>query len=84
VQQRDIMFMLAGFENVRHINDEEVDSRPVCHADWLETPPTAMLPVIPDIEIEFFIENCKLTKLGMSSARIAKRIARLLTCSTSP
>ncbi|CAH0050937.1 unnamed protein product [Clonostachys solani] len=73
--QRDIMFMLAGFENTRHINDEEVDSRPVCPEDWLETAPTAvsppLLPAIPEVQIQFFIENCKLAKLGAECLRLS-------------
>lgn len=64
------MFSLAGFENVRLINDAEVDVRPLTVTDWLEEsdvdlpqPPTT-IPTITDIQMQFFIENCKLTQLG--------------------
>lgn len=70
MQQRDIMFSLAGFENVRRIHDEGVDSQAICKQDWTEPsdaelPPNA-LPPITDIQVQFFIENCKLTQLGTS------------------
>lgn len=62
------MFSLAGFENVRLINDDEVNSRLVCKDDWAETrtdePLYETLPEVTNIQIQFFIENCKLVQLG--------------------
>lgn len=31
-----MMFSLAGFENVRLLNDEEADALPLCADDWTE------------------------------------------------
>lgn len=62
------MFSLAGFENVRLVNDEEADSLPLGQDDWKEDlgseEATQILPPIPSIHVQFSIENCKLALLG--------------------
>ncbi|KAH7125996.1 fungal-specific transcription factor domain-containing protein [Dactylonectria macrodidyma] len=66
--QRDVMFSLAGFENVRHINDDETNTRFLCEDDWVELEVhdavRTALPVTSKIQVQFMIENCKLAKLG--------------------
>jgi len=64
------MFSLAGFENVRLINDVEADLEPLCKEDWAEIRDTdsdqqvEALPAITNTQMQFFMENCKLTQLG--------------------
>ena len=62
------MFSLAGFQNVRVIHDEDADILPVRKEDWfepsLDEPSPAQWPSVNDVQIQFFLENCKLTRLG--------------------
>ncbi|RSL99816.1 hypothetical protein CEP52_009510 [Fusarium oligoseptatum] len=66
--QRDVMFSLAGFENARKINDDEVDAVPLHEDDWIEAQGDEAvrltLPVITKVQVHFMIENSQLAKIG--------------------
>ncbi|KAH6972390.1 fungal-specific transcription factor domain-containing protein [Ilyonectria sp. MPI-CAGE-AT-0026] len=79
--QRDVMFSLAGFENVRLLNDEEADALPLCADDWTEATENEavqeILHPISAIQVKFVIENCKLTQLGARCLRLLRTAEKI-------
>jgi hypothetical protein len=62
------MFSLAGFVNMRFLNDEGIDSPPVRKDDLIESnqpePFQSSLPAVTEVQVHFFLENCRLAQLG--------------------
>lgn len=75
IQQRDVLFRLSGFENLRCIRDMEVDVAPISKDDWavehLTERAETVLGLTTELHKDFFTENIKLAQLSQLFPRLS-------------